>query len=70
MRVSPWRRTTDSGRDGNGRNPWDKDYAVQVDSVFERLLSRFSRIEGDASSLRWRPSLTLRGLESLEVVVS
>jgi cytochrome P450 len=43
---------------------------LEGEIVFERLLSRFSRIEGDASSLRWRPSLTLRGLESLEVVVS
>lgn len=42
---------------------------LEGEVVFERLLCRFSQIEADGV-WRWRPSLTLRGLESLEVVVS
>lgn len=42
---------------------------LEGEVVFERLLGRFSTIDGDGM-LRWRPGLMLRGLESLEVVVS
>lgn len=37
--------------------------------VFERLLARFEHLDGDPNP-PWRPSLTLRGLEELQVVTS
>jgi cytochrome P450 len=37
--------------------------------VFERLVARFDQLDGDTRP-PWRPSLTLRGLEQLQVAVS
>ena len=41
---------------------------LEGEVVFERLLARFPDISGDTNP-HWRPSLTLRGLETLQVSV-
>lgn len=41
---------------------------IEGEIVFNRLLARFPDIDGDAAPV-WRPSLTLRGLETLHVTV-
>lgn len=41
---------------------------LEGEIVFERLLARFPGIAGDTTPV-WRPSLTLRGLETLQVSV-
>jgi cytochrome P450 len=41
---------------------------LEGEVVFERLLARFPDIAGDTTPI-WRPSLTLRGLETLQVSV-
>lgn len=41
---------------------------LEGEVVFERLLARFPTIDADTTPV-WRPSLTLRGLETLQVTV-
>jgi cytochrome P450 len=41
---------------------------LEGEVVFERLLARFPDVAGDTTPV-WRPSLTLRGLETLQVAV-
>ena len=41
---------------------------LEGEVVFERLLARFSTIDADTTPV-WRPSLTLRGLDTLQVSV-
>lgn len=41
---------------------------IEADIVFNRLLARFPDLDGDTAPA-WRPSLTLRGLETLHVTV-
>ena len=42
---------------------------LEGEIVFDRLLDRFATIDADPTP-KWRPSLTLRGLETLPVSVS
>jgi cytochrome P450 len=42
---------------------------LEGEIVFDRLLDRFATIDADPTPT-WRPSLTLRGLETLQVSVS
>jgi cytochrome P450 len=41
---------------------------LEGEVVFDRLLARFPTVVGDTTPV-WRPSLTLRGLETLQVSV-